>query len=290
MQEIIDLHKESLKNNLDEISKILKERGVRNESVLDSCNEILSLSCENIVKKWKNGKKYLRTSFVKEAFSNSYPENIIKTSIYIDTIINILDDLLDEKMDDNNKKLYVLEFLRVFSLYNYEYPTKEFQACLGKYFNKLISLAVTEDCYKNLIDRENNLDMVVKHSIEVLDCRSMDIDIFIELVILNDSLYDDKNDNIIKIGRMFRAINIMKKDILDIEHDNKTGQESMVSKVSKRNDLDLSKYILSITDYYLNEAKKILSKKSLDGYAVPVNNFYGMIERDRDEIINILTK
>ncbi|MCK5332610.1 hypothetical protein KAJ41_01965 [Candidatus Parcubacteria bacterium] len=289
MQEIIELYEKSAQKNLNEINQILKQRKIDNKVVGESCNQILSMSCRNIAQKWTTGRKYLRTFFVKEAFADFYPKNILETSTYVDVMINILDDLLDEKMDDNNKKLYVLEFLRVFSLYNYECPTKEFQMCLGSYFNKLISLAVTEECYKDLIDKEKELAKIVKYSIEVLDCRSMDIDIFNELVFVNNNLYDLKEEEqLMRMGRLFRAVNIMKKDIMDIEHDNETGQESLVSKMTNRKSFDMSAYVLTVADYYISEADKIISRESnKEEYTVPLKNFYNMIKTEKEMIINL---
>ena len=39
-------------------------------------------------------------------------------SLIIDTIINILDDILDENMETEEKAMYIVEFIRIFSLYN----------------------------------------------------------------------------------------------------------------------------------------------------------------------------
>jgi hypothetical protein len=286
------LYRESLNENLIEINQLLKEKKVSDQIITDRCKEVLSLSCENIVKKWKVGRKYLRTLFVKEAFAGFYPQRIIKTSIYIDAIINILDDLLDEKMNEKEKKFYVLEFLRVFSVYNYEYPQREIQACLGNYFNKLISLAVVEDYYEDLIENEKEINKIAGYSIEVLNCRSMDIDIFNELVILSSNCYSHKEKEKIKeLGRMFRAVNIMKKDIADIEYDRKTEQESVISKMAERKDCDFCKYVLFISNYYLSKAEKIKLKESTNkSYAVPVSNFYNMIQRDKDKIIELVAK
>lgn len=289
MQEIIKIYKASLDKNLIEINQILKEKKVDNSEVGAYCEELLSLSCESIINKWSEGRKYLRTLFVKEAFAELYPQKIIKTSICIDAIINILDDLLDEKMGDDEKKLYIIEFLRVFSIYNYEHPQKNIQICMGDYFNKLISLATMENYYKDIIGNEKKMEKIVSYSIKVLDCRSMDIDIFNELVILNNGCYNNEEKNEIeKMGRIFRALNIVKKDILDIEHDKKTNQESIVSKILEKKDCNFDKYALSLYNYYLNEAKKIKSKKTINkNYTIPINNFYKMIEKSGDKIIRL---
>ena len=293
MQKIIKTYKEGLDKSLNEVNQLLEKKGMDDSGIKNYCDEILSLSCENIAKKWLAGRKYLRTLFVREAFASFYPEKNIKISIYTDTIVNILDDLLDEEINSEEKKLYILELLRVFSLYNYEHPSKEVQTYLGNYLNKLISLAIVEDHYKNLIDGEDEIKKIVSYSIKVLDCRSMDIDIFNEMAILyNYNNYNSiEEEKIKKIGRMFRAVNIMKKDIEDLDYDKETGQESMVSKIKDRGKIDFYKYVLAVSDYYLNEADKIRTMKLADAaYEVPVNNFYNMIGRDKNKIIELVKR
>ena len=81
---------------------------------MSSSKEILNLSSENVTKKWLSGKKYIRTDFVKKAFSKFYPYKQIDISILIDAMINILDDILDEELNLKEKALYVIEFLRIF--------------------------------------------------------------------------------------------------------------------------------------------------------------------------------
>lgn len=280
MEEIITFYKDDLKKSLNEIEKILKEKNVDNFGVGTYCENILSLSCDNITNKWRNGKKYLRTLFVQEAFSNFYPKNITKLSIYIDAIVNILDDLFDEEMSNEQKSLYILEFLKVFSLYNYEHPQKEVQICFGNYFNKLISLASVENCFNDLINNENDINKIVNYSVKVLNCRSMDIDIFNELVLLNSDLYNKEEEKKIKeSGRIFRAMNIMKKDIKDIKHDKETGQESVILKIYDNKDFDFQNYIFNVCNYYLNKIREMESEK-----LVPLNNFCKMTRRDIDDI------
>lgn len=293
MQKIIKIYKEDLSESLDKIGRLLEKMDMNDFGVRNHCNEILSLSCENIVEKWLVGRKYIRTLFVKEAFANLYPKEVTRISIYIDTIINILDDLLDEKIDDENKKLYILEFLRVFSLYNYNHPPKEVQIYLGNYFNKLISLAVVENCYKNLASNKNKIKEIARCSIKVLDCRSMDIDIFNEIAILRNccNYTSIEKEKIIKAGRIFRAVNIMKKDIEDLDYDKKTGQDSVISKIADKEKYNLHEYALLISNHYLSEADKIKATKQVSAKCMsPVNNFYNMIKKDRDKIIKLVNR
>ena len=289
MKKIIEVYKKDLSKNLDEIAQLLGEKKINDPGIKSCCDEILLLSCENIVKKWLVGRKHLRTLFVREAFASFYPEKVVKTSVYIDAIINILDDLLDEEISDEEKKLYILEFLRVFSLYNYEHPPEEIQTYLGSYFNKLISLAITEDYYKNLVGSENEMKKLIEYSIKVLDCRSMDIDIFNEMAIsCNCCNYSSsEKEKIKKAGRIFRAVNIMKKDIKDLNHDKETNQESIISKITEKK-LNFCEYVSLVSNYYLSKANKIrMTRSTNDGCNIPVNNFYNMIKRDKGKITEL---
>jgi len=291
MRKIIKLYKKDLSRNLSEIDQVLKNKGTNNPKINNYYNKILSSSCAYITGKWLTGRKCLRTLFIKEAFADFYPQKITRTSIYMDAIINILDDLLDEKINEEKKRLYILELLRVLSLHYYEYSSKEVQGYLGSYFNKLISLAIMEEYYKNLIKKKKKIKKIIDYSVKVLNCRSMDLDIFNEIVISNGSYNYSEKERIKKIGRIFRSLNIMKKDIEDLEYDKKTGQESIVSKMAEKKNCNFCDYVLSVSDYYLDEKNKIKSMKSInDSYIIPMNNFCNMIDKDRNEIIKLAKK
>lgn len=281
---LTDVYEKTLEKDFLQIGLILKDIGVVDRNIEDSCKSALTQSCANITNKWSSGRKYTRTLFVREAYGDSYPENVLQDSILIDAMVNILDDLLDENLEKEEKTLYVLEFLRVFALHNFEKVSIETQTLIGSYFYKLITLAVIEGYYDNLLNNEEELDNLVRYSIEVLDCRSMDIDIFNNLALRDcglDMTEEEKLD-IVRVGRMFRAVNIMKKDIDDMEHDQATGQESLALKVYLKQKENFQQYILRILEHYRKESSLIKKKRE---NIIVFGVFCGMIERENENIV-----
>ncbi len=254
MDESIKIYKEGVSKNIKDISEILTDCGVDVSSMLPIYEKTLSLSSNNILEKWKSGRKYLRTHFVKKAFSNFYPEEHLEISLFIDAMVNLMDDLFDEELTEQEKGLYIMELVRVFSLFNYSLPNKKIQLATGKYLNELIVLAVAENIYEKMIKEEKNLDNVINHSISLLLCRAMDINIFNEIALID---YDGDIDALKKIGQIFRAINIFEKDIKDIEHDKENNSESAVIIVIEREDIDFSEYKEKMLTILVEKAKKI---------------------------------
>ena len=153
---IIKKYEKSVSTNLSDIKKILGVRTQKFNNISDYRN-LLITSSKSMVIKWKSNKKYLRTEFVLRAFVELYPVKLIEQSIMVDAMINILDDLLDSNLDKQDKMLYILEYLRVFSIYNFSLPSLRVQKVMGNYFDKLITLAVAEFNYQEEIVNENVL-------------------------------------------------------------------------------------------------------------------------------------
>ena len=289
MKEILSIYKKSVNKNLKDISSILKKLDIKNPEVILSCKKALNLSADNVINKWLSGRKYSRTVFVKQAFGKFYPKKYLEISMSIDAMINILDDLIDEKVDDKEKTLFILEFLRVYSLYNSENPKGKIQIALGHDFNKLISIAISEGIYQKMIAKEKNIEKIIEYSVQIFGCRGTDINIFNEI-----ALTDVKNNNAAKkikeIGRIFRAVNIFKKDIKDINYDKKMGMETIITFMSSRKDYNFLEYAERLLDQFLEKAKRIkYSARSLDtGYRAPIENYYKMIEKDRIKITKLL--
>jgi hypothetical protein len=182
-------------------------------------------------------------------------------------MINILDDLFDEEMDKKEKTCYILEFLRTFSLYHQEQLQKKIEIDIGYYFNELISLAIAEKHYKEFIKKEKSINKIIEYSIKSHNIRSLDIDIFTQIALINYKTSSQKTKKIIEIARIFRAI--------------------IISIVANQKNCDFTKYISALLDYYSAQAQKIkLPNKSTDKkFSMPINNFYSMIEKNKIKIL-----
>ena len=285
------IYQKSIKKNIFGIKTILKNLGMEEEVPLSLYETVLNQSANMITSKWLSGRKYCRTYFTQKAFGKLYQAKYTQISLCIDAMVNILDDLLDERLDKQAKTEYLLEFLRVFSVYNSECPSKKIQICLEEYFNKLITLAIAENFYQQRITQEQNINKIIKNSADLLICRGRDIDIFIEIALL-----EFKNQKAIppikEMSRMFRALNILKKDIKDIPHDQESNIETAVILVLSKDKINFSIYINNLLNLFSEKTNLIMksigksNKRPL--HLLPIYNFNQMIQKEKKEILKIV--
>lgn len=202
-----------------------------------------------------------------------------------DAMVNILDDLLDETLSKNEKVLYILEYLRTYSVFISSIKDSAFFPSLSRYFNELIALAVAENVYLKKILSEQNEDRIVKYSTELLDLRSFDIDVFVEIGLIGNQSVSEKK-LIIEIARDFRALNILKKDIKDLKHDLSNRQQTLVTVFKAIGTDSFKKYILRIVKGYKNRIKTIFPGLECKENKVTMilRNFDAMIKREIEEI------
>jgi len=278
----IDKYRSTLKGNILDIESILRELEMKNSPPISIFKNILIQSSEEITQKWLLGKKYCRTYFINKAFGSLYPNKYLDLSLSIDAMINILDDLLDESLEEKTKTNYIIEFLRVSSvLYRNPIPEK-IQKALKIYFEKLITLAVTEQIYQEQIKKEKRIDKVIQDSVDLLICRATDIDVFTEIGLVE---FSNKKlaEKIKKLARLFRAINILKKDIGDIEHDKKNNIDTIVTLMYSRGEDSFIRYINGVADSIV-ETMKPTMKQGETTTPSPIYKFKQAIRKEREII------
>jgi len=278
-QKIIKKYQDSLSFNFSHIEDTLKDLGIYTESIMDEYKSMLTMTSGAITQKWASKLKYLRTVFVVDAFGDDYPEEYLEVSIMTDAMINILDDLLDEAVDKKARTIYIIEILRVFSvLYSNEQKFSVWKK-IGLYFDELITLAKHEQRTVEKVKATSDLDNIIDHSFELLVCRGMDIDVFIDFAIQDMDEVPEKE--IKKMGRLFRGANIFKKDILDIEHDRSTEQESLATYMEANPEHSFSDYIKLLGERFVKESETILSidVNSERGQKL-MRNFRAMLETE----------
>lgn len=273
-------------DNLRDIEKILASHNMRSQEFLSEYENALELSSRQIIDKWSTGRKYARTLFTMRAFDDLYPDKVLELSIMVDVMVNILDDFYDEIMSKEERALNLIEFLRVFSKFNQAVQVEKVREPLSLYYNKLISLALAEKIFAKAIAEENELETVVKLSVKLLLFRGMDMDIFNEIAVAGHEEITEEKE-IIKVGRIFRAINILKKDIEDIEYDKKNNLDSVVINVIEREEFNFEEYVFGILNTVsssLNEENKAFNDV-MGKNLLPIINYQKMIEDEKEEII-----
>jgi hypothetical protein len=277
--DIINLYNDSVYDNLKMINNILiSDIGLNDPYLMDLFNKELQSSKNGLIEKWKSGKKYLRTLSVVKAFPE-YPMNSLNLSISIDAMINIFDDLFDENLEKHIKNYYLLELFRMLANYHYQASNENLRFHMGNYFNKLIMIASLEKHFYNLIKNEKRDDNLLKTATHIYDIRSLDVDVFIEITLLASDTIQFKDD-VLKVARIYRALELLKKDILDIEHDIENGLETLFTIFWDRKNY-LKNLISKLTNLYLERAKNIMCSEYSE---IIVNNFILMSENEANKI------
>lgn len=279
MSDIISLYNESVFNNIRIIDQILiSDIGLNDPDLTELFNKVLQSSKNELIEKWKSGKKYLRTLSVMKAFPE-YPMNSLNLSISIDAMINIFDDLFDENLEKYKKNYYLLEIFRMLANYHYQASNENLRFHMGNYFNKIIMIASLEKHFYNLITNEKMDDNLLKTTTHIYDIRSLDVDIFIEIPLLASDTIQFKDD-VLKAARIHRALELLKKDILDIEHDIENGLETLFTIFWDRKNY-LKKLISKLINLYLERVKNITCSEYSE---IIVNNFILMSINEANKI------
>ena len=275
---LIELYNEKFDLNLKSIEKILTaDINLDEPSLMKLFHAYFMRSKNKLIEKWKSGKKSLRTFTVVKAFPKEYIKSI-KSILLIDAIINILDDLIDENLEDKEKKFYIVELLRVMAEHQIIASTEEERKLLSTYLVKCITIAILEKFYYSLIKDLEPYDEILSFSNIIYDTRSLDMDIFIQIPLLGKD--DMPKDDIVIVGRAYRALELLKKDILDFEHDIDHEIDTIFTLYRDKKGL-LRNLVNDISSSYLLKAREVAASNPSD---VIVNNFISMIESEVREI------
>ncbi|MBU0496480.1 MAG: hypothetical protein KKC68_07770 [Candidatus Thermoplasmatota archaeon] len=220
--------------------------------------QITMASAQNLTDKWLTGRKSLRTEIAYRTIPD-YPESMLTSSLLIDALINLLDDSLDELMTKPERSLYIIELVRVLAIYNHQTLSKEAYQKIAEYFNKILCIAATEKLYAKNIKSTTEFSRCLQQAINCYNCKSIVIDIFFELPLLER--YGAKTDicNIISLARVHRALYQILKDYNDVERDIANETETPMVILFQKEE-KIKDYIDAMIDYYLWETENLLEK------------------------------
>jgi hypothetical protein len=254
-QEIIQKYVETVNISITSIKKILDGTGNK-EIVNDRLKKIVELSSADLISKWQNKNKILRTNYIYQLIPN-YPIEILELSITIDAMVNLLDDIYDETLTKEQKAIIVIELLRLIPFVTKSHSEK-IRLKISEYFNKILTVAITESIYRDLIEGTNDFKEKLKYGIDCYNCKSKDIDLFIELPLLKLGINEKSIRNMIKIFNIHRALSIIFKDLKDINHDyqNQTYTPIMLLAETEK---DLN-YLNHIINYYNESLNNLIEE------------------------------
>jgi hypothetical protein len=198
--------------NLEKVLRLACEN-LSDEELAKNLSELLKITTSNLTAKWRSGRKVVRTVFALKTLPN-YPDAYLKTSLFIDATVNILDDILDELMEKEERALNIIELIKVLTLLFAEDLPQRIMTSLSSYFSKILCIASSEMHYGERIKSSSDPDEILHNSIMCYNYRVLDIDIFFEIPMI--VLYGRADPDLLTMARIFRAVNLIVKDYHDI--------------------------------------------------------------------------
>ncbi len=237
-------------------------------------SEFSDASSEYTIDQWRSSRKTCRTKYVIEAMGNDYPREILKLSLAIDSAVNHMDDLLDENLDKGEKAYHVLELSKDIGFIRRQKISEEQAKAIANYLkDKIPVIGAGEGYYTSLIKNSTGEREVLKLGKKYYDIRSIDMDVFVELPLLEIGIKGEEYNNIVNSGRIFRAIDLIGKDSKDMERDMENEVDTLLT-IAKQKGLEPRVYARKLADEYMNDFRKIKKEKN-----EIMNNFYEMSKK-----------
>lgn len=283
LENIIGLYRGTLLRNLNLVKEILNGHP-ENQKTFEAFENLLNKSQEHLIEKWRTGKKYLRTVSASRAISN-YPKEVAELSLTLDATVNILDDLLDETLSKEAKGLYIVEIIRLMSNFVQLDFKKDMRSTIDSYYHKLISIAILEQVYytgikSSITGDVLNMDNVLRNAKEVFNVRSTDMDIFLEIPLEHIGMEKRNINEVVRLGRIFRSLNLIKKDLDDYEHDSSMEIDTVYTILSK-NRIVLEEAVKWLVKSYVEDLKTFDTKPDLQ-------NLMDMIYKEKELVLEKL--
>ena len=256
------------------VRKLDKEVGYGFSSYLKNA---LKDAEEFINKLFENKRKVVRTEFVKEALSDCYPSKIYNYSILFDHLTAIGDDLYDNENPAEIRGKYLL----MFGNHLYDLLDKEELRDLAKTFLiNLFYVMISEKSSLILYNKTRQTELLKYHYIG----RAVDILIFIEVLKLHKKTKKKLSkdwDSLKRVFLLFRAINLLKKDIKDIEWDLKNKTQTAVTLL-----LDKKENLKEFCDYLIKDIEREFDKIKMKKECAKQikQNLRNMIKKEKLEI------
>lgn len=224
--------------------------------------------------KFSSGRKSFRTGYAQEAFGKYYPKEAYPYSKSIDIYTAAMDDLYDDSnAPDQERKLNVLASNKnVISILSWPENLKN-EAAL--HFQKMfiIGLGEAENTMKlKSVSTENEAIDVAK---KCYFLRAIDMDFAVRIPSIYLNLSPEEKRDIEKSGRCFRAVNLCKKDINDVDHDRKHETETPIT-IFLDKQFDIEHLKSSLIEDSLEILEEIIKNSKSEIVEYVSNNFYKM--------------
>lgn len=284
ISELRQLYLSTIDNNLRIIGEIVGEVQISDSIPVEQFKNMLDRSSQSLVDKWKSGRKSLRTEIAVKVLPK-YPSAVLKTSLMIDAIINLLDDNLDELMTKEERVLNIVELVRATAIFNQQPASNEIKQRISGYFNKVLCIGISEILYGGKIKASGDFSQQLQYLIQCYDCKSLVTDIFFELPLLELYGNDKRIKDIVSLARIHRAVHQIKKDYRDLEWDIKNHTETPIIILSKKEG-SVGQYMDAMMEHYEKESRKFEPAHFSEGFRTTIERLMESISEEVDEYRN----
>ena len=192
----------------------------------ERCRWVLGIGDELLENKEKSGRKRSRTDIVRRAFAHLYPENVESFSRLIDRFTDICDDL----HDDHSMKIQEKQILIASVAHNLweilESKSRERFEELALHLRRMIYIQAAEHELLEALKQTSGLSRLEEILLKNYLVRSMVLDVFTRVAAIDRVGYTP--EALVKAGRLYLAVDLLNKDIRDIEHDRENGTLSPI--------------------------------------------------------------
>lgn len=217
--------------------------------------QMIRRAAGNLTEKWRRGRKTLRTEVAYRALSG-YPDSTLNTSLTLDAVINLLDDIYDEALGKEEMAFYIVELIRAIA--NMEHLVEdEVRAAVERYFNKILVIAFSEMHYRTGIKEPVSYEEKLSSVIGCYEAKSTDMDVFIELPLRAKGLDIETTSRYMQLGRVHRAVSIIVKDLEDLEHDAEAGEETPVVLLFREGDETAKRVLDDCVRHFEDVAERV---------------------------------
>ncbi len=281
IQQLSETYLATIGDNLQAIDGILQDLGIGEAVPLSQFQEALQMSAGHLVRYWQMGRKVLRTRIAQEMIPG-YPASVLNLSLMLDATINVLDDLLDELLTKEEKGIYILEMARILAIYNQLDIPAPLRERIAAYFNKCICIVLPEIVYKERLKATRDFDRRLVYAEQCYDSKSLDMDIFVELPLLEMFGPDVPIQGVVSLARVHRAVSLLHKDLADLEHDRTNHTETPLVILAEEGEEQLRRYLQELLARYRRRSEQ--DHRGDGNFAPFTRRIQAMI---REEIANL---
>lgn len=259
------------KTKLGYLKHIDEEMKKRSKTIFPELDERIK---KYFNQKFSSGRKSFRTGYAQDAFGKYYPREAYPYSWVIDIYTAAMDDLYDDSnAPDLERKLNVLGSNKsVIAMLSWPEILRN-EAILHLQKMLIIGLGEAENTMKlKTVSEESEAIDIAKKCYFI---RAIDMDFAVRIPSIYLNLSSEEIESIENSGRCFRAVNLCKKDINDVDHDRKHETETPIT-IFLDKEFEIDELKSSLLNDSLGVLEEIIENAENEIVEYVSKNFYRM--------------